>query len=74
MILVANNQLSNQKTLQKSHKIENNDGFVLKFGLFRLSLHPESTVTVCRWCHQAREESPGSTGYPTSESGSYWRQ
>ena len=32
----------------------------------------ESTATVCRWCHMAREESPGSTGRSTSENGSYW--
>ena len=51
---------------------ENKSRFILHFARFALPLQAESTVTVCRWCRTAREESPGSIGYPTSESGSYW--
>ena len=52
---------------------ENKSRFILHFARFALPLQAESTATACRWCLiQTREESPGSTGRPTSESGSYW--
>jgi len=49
---------------------------------FLVPLQLESSGSACRWCPTTfeirregmREESPGSTGRPTSENGSSWRQ
>ena len=42
------------------------------FMTYFVSLHTESTVSARRWYLRMREESPGSTGRPTSENRSYW--
>ena len=43
-------------------------------GKQRLGLSLVPTTSVARREGRAREESPGSTGHPTSENGSSWRQ
>ncbi len=42
------------------------------FACLFVSLHPKALPRSVAGVISAREESPGSTGRPTSENGSYW--